>query len=82
MNNASRVTNNEAGQGGGIFNDTGAAAILNETSRITRNDATLGVGSGGGIFSNGTTTLNDSSIVLNTPDNCSGSVPIAGCTEG
>ncbi|WP_026269768.1 hypothetical protein [Salinispora arenicola] len=73
-----KVTGNQAEEGGGIYNAaTGTAALV--STKVVKN---IAVTDGGGIFNQagGTVNLNIASgtfVVKNRPDNCSGDVP--GC---
>lgn len=59
------ITNNKAGQGGGIYNDSTLTLI---GSAVTWNLASAG----GGIYNVGTITIEDTVIENNTPNDCVG----------
>jgi hypothetical protein len=71
---------NTANQGGGLFNDCGATAVLTSDT-VTNNTATGGAGSGGGIFNNGgilTLVGATNAVANNTPDNIATGVGCGG----
>jgi hypothetical protein len=71
LRDGSRVTNNKAERGGGIFNAPNSVTRLEAGSSVTGNTATT---AGGGVFNlDGTMTIAASTIVTgNSPNNCAG----------
>ena len=60
------------GKGGGIYNDSGSAAVTLTNDTITDNVASS-IGYGGGIYNNsGSPTLKNDTIKNNLPDQCAG----------
>jgi hypothetical protein len=68
------VLANFASRGGGIYVFFGTVTFLDATGSVKNNTG------GGGIFNNGTITLNGTPVTDNTPYNCAGQVPITGCS--
>ena len=64
--------------GGGIFNRGGGNLIVSAGTMITGNTATTANGSGGGIFSSGVLTVNDSTIDGNSANRAGGGIEISG----
>ncbi|MEZ6091000.1 MAG: DUF11 domain-containing protein [Pirellulaceae bacterium] len=62
--------------GGGIYNRGANLSIIN-TSEISNNLATTGAGSGGGILSTGTLTIEDSTVSGNDANRAGGGIEIA-----
>jgi hypothetical protein len=80
--NGSTVSGNTATEGGGIYNAPASTINFSATSSVTDNEATLGVGSGGGVLNVGTVNCPVGGVVTgNDPDNCvdSGGNGCAGC---
>ncbi|WP_129593326.1 hypothetical protein [Streptomyces sp. C] len=74
----STVRGNTATQWGGGLLVAGQARVVGST--ITANTAQGGPLSGGGIYNFSNLTLLGNSITANTPNNCSSTTPLAGCT--
>ncbi|MFN8593307.1 MAG: pentapeptide repeat-containing protein [Thermomicrobiales bacterium] len=71
------ITGNDSRRGGGLYNRSGGGVTFDRTSSITGNSSFL---PGGGIFNiDSQVFLNGATVSGNTPDNCAGPVPVAGC---
>jgi hypothetical protein len=57
--------------GGGIWSGNGGALTLLDSS-ITHNALTASIAHGGGLFTTNPTTIKDTVIAFNTPDQCFG----------
>jgi Right handed beta helix region len=68
---SSTIADNTAVTGGGVYNQ---GTLRLQSSAITRNTATGGPGSGGGVFNDGGTVIIDanSTVSNNVPDDCVG----------
>ncbi|MFG1950728.1 hypothetical protein ACGFIZ_06540, partial [Micromonospora sp. NPDC048830] len=76
----SKVENNTAGNGGGIFNNRGTVRLIDtKVKKNTANDTNKPYDIAGGVVNNdGTVKVDDESIITdNDPRNCAGEVP--GC---
>lgn len=76
--NGTAITGNEtAGPGGGLVNTINGTVAFDAASSVIGNTAS----DGGGIFNNsGTVSLNGAQVSGNTPNQCAGPVPVAGCS--
>ena len=73
------IKNSTASEGGGIYNDDESTLEMRDIV-VKTNTATGGLGSGGGVFNEGTiTTTIASHITKNTPDNCVNAFSGTGC---
>jgi len=71
ITNTSILNNSTAGQGGGIYNDTGATLTLRANSLVSGNSGA----SGGGIYNLGTATVENSTMISNRLTSSSGTGP-------
>jgi len=73
------IKKSTASEGGGIYNDDESTLEMRDIV-VKTNTATGGLGSGGGVFNEGTiTTTIASHITKNTPDNCVNAFSGTGC---
>ncbi len=73
LNNSAVIGNAAASVGGGIYNNFGGTATLH-SSTISGNTATMLGSTGGGIYSAGTLTLNNSAVIVNTAASTGGGI--------